>query len=1005
MSSAVHEWIPEAQRNQLVSMVGAGPATVVLEEIAYSLEQRKPIAAPPLDLRRTRSGYADGDRFGILQMSNGRSYRPDDSLSYTTIDDMLTNGHVLFALNMKLAGIRSVLRDDRSWVVRCEDKRISQTIRGIMNWVFRRYAKEMLLSMAYGASFFEKVWTYKPASYWGIEGTRGKVYGYDALLSCHPRSIAHINYTDDGQHFDGFTQSPSGIVAGPGTTPVPAETALVITYDKRWRNLWGNPGFDPVYPLWFWLEVTLRSFLRYLERTGTPVTVCYAPGHGNTMAPDGTLYANLKYAQLVAGYVAKSNAIAIPSDVDPDTKQQLWRLEYLADDKRGDQFVRAIEVLGTLIARAMILADRATMQGSEVGSYAASETHMAATVTHNELVLDELLIQVNDYLVEPIRRYNGTQRTPRAWIETATMDPEARERLFKLLSTMGNQQGSDAMKQVDWAAIMEVMRVPVKSPEEIEQDFQDELKHTEERNKMLAKSAEQGAGAPFPKKGQGPEAEAKQKQATAEKVKQSADWALYQVSSGATVPLMVTGAQALEIADRFSENPSYFFSRTTDGFDAQVERIVEQIMSEVEGVETASPEDIQRLRELILREIGLSDSSAKLEYDDLDYDAIELALGAWLKEAWKKVKQIASKVVKAVTGRTPQEWKKTRETGSRGGVTVTRADGTTYTWRSEDHPRDASGKFAKKAAADSEGGEADEKGLVEDIPDLSGPEHPPKPPPLTSLFSEDRWETPSEFPDIENASEVRTITVDGLSYAAIGEIDPELFASIHETRAGMAEKSEGLYDGLEPVHLTILNMEDTASMASALGVSEDDVRSYVEETGGQMAVFGMMGGITIDDKLARESKEMFEVVLYHETLHGQSRENGSVMATFTYDPDEIWTTLLTMEYAQKHGLPEVNGYPTWTSWAVQAADNLGWSKQKLFDYAERAHRLGGTDSKELVGALLEQADVSGGTSETRDRRYKESLKEMFPEWENDTKALASVYGIDVDDFVSSLWGE
>jgi hypothetical protein len=30
---------------------------------------------------------------------------------------------------------------------------------------------------------------------------------------------------------------------------------------------------------------------------------------------------------------------------------------------------------------------------------------------------------------------------------------------------------------------------------------------------------------------------------------------------------------------------------------------------------------------------------------------------------------------------------------------------------------------------------------------------------------------------------------------------------------------------------------------------------------------------------------------------------------------------------------------------------------------------------------------------------------MFPEWENDTKALASVYGIDVDDFVSSLWGE
>jgi len=376
-----------------------------------------------------------------------------------------------------------------------------------------------------------------------------KIYGYSSVDAIHPKSIDRILYTNDGKHYAGFVQKPSQIA-------IPAERSLTLTYDKRFRNLWGIPMLEPTYVLWFWYEVALRSFLRYLERMGTPVAVCEAPSRGQVRKPDGTLWRTMKYAMLVAGNAAKSNAIALPSDVDPDTNQKLWSLSYLTAEQRGAQFVEAIEMLGTLIIRSVVIGDRAVTQGSAVGSYAAANKHFQVTMLHNEHILTQFLNQFNSYLIPQLAQYNVGANAPPARMVTEGLDPDEKDRLFTLLNTMGNQADTSAMEYIDWVRIFEVENIPVLSEEDVEKLRENKLAREEERMTMQQKFATKPEEkAPFGKK---PGDKAKDK--AKEKVKASADWMLYNLVQGQRVPLMLSSEQALGIAERFSPEPFKLFN-------------------------------------------------------------------------------------------------------------------------------------------------------------------------------------------------------------------------------------------------------------------------------------------------------------------------------------------------------------------------------------------------------------------------------------------------------------
>lgn len=550
LSGLAQGMIPQSIADPMVAYLGQG-AYAILDEFAITLAEMRDVGPPPLLTRVTESGENDPvPTYGVLHKGKA-TYRPTDALGFDTIDEMLRNGQVQFGMAMKESWLLSVFRNPRSYKVQCKDEKLSGIVQGIMERVLMRHASDFTKAMPYGAGFFEKVFDYQPAVQWGIEGVvpdSEKIYGYKSVDAIHPKSIDRILYTDDGKRFAGFVQKPSQ----GGEIKVPAERALTLTYDKRFRNLWGIPMFEPTYVLWFWYEVALRSFLRYLERMGTPVAVCEAPSRGQVRTSDGVLWRTMKYAMLVAGNTAKSNAIALPSDVDPDTGQKLWSLSYLTAEQRGAQFVEAIEMLGTLIIRSLVIGDRAVTQGSEVGSYAAANKHFQVTMLHNEHILTQFVNQFNKYLIPQLAQYNIGTNAPPARMVTEGLDPDEKDRLFTLLNTMGNQADTSAMEYIDWVRIFEVENIPVLSDEDVEKLRRDKLAREEERMTMQQQfAAPPGEKAPPGKK---PSSKAQ------EKVKASADWMLYNIVQGARVPLVLSSEQALGIAERFSPEPFKLFN-------------------------------------------------------------------------------------------------------------------------------------------------------------------------------------------------------------------------------------------------------------------------------------------------------------------------------------------------------------------------------------------------------------------------------------------------------------
>lgn len=541
IDSHTRSLIDPATARRLIALTGDAGIRV-LEELAISLEQQRPIV-PPLRPHLTESGD-DPSRYGWLTLG-GKSYRPDTEISYDAIDDMMRSAQVVFALAIKQAAIRSVLRNERSWKVRCDDEKIAEVVRGIMARTFRRSSHELMTYIPYGSAFFEKEWAYEPGPHWGISGKEGKFYGLD-LHAIHPRSINRIEYRNKGRVFNGFVQNRTN----GGEIVVRPDNALILTHGKMWRNLWGTPAMDIIYPYWFWLEVTMRAFMRYLERTGTPVTIVYAPMQGKITGSDGNEYDSIAYAMLQATYIANSNAAAFPSDVDPETGQKLWDVSYLADSNRGDQFVVAIERLCTMMTRGLVIGDRTASQEGAVGSFAMSQVHYNVTQQHNEWLLDELLRQINDYVVEQIVRYNGTSNTPPALIETEGLDPEEKNRLFNLLNTMGNQAGGEALKQIDWEAICDINNIPTLTQEQVDELYERELERTKERNEALAATAGPQGTPPGGEKPEGPK-----KSVTQEPVKNSVEWLQYQLSQGAMVPAIISKDIAEQIEDYGRNRP------------------------------------------------------------------------------------------------------------------------------------------------------------------------------------------------------------------------------------------------------------------------------------------------------------------------------------------------------------------------------------------------------------------------------------------------------------------
>lgn len=424
------------------------------------------------------------ERDFLYDAFTGREFRGGGKLSFDIIERMKRSGVVMFPLEMKRSQLMHVFRNPRKWKVVCENEELRKIATANLEQILPKMADEFTWSaMVYGTSFGEITAKFVNEDQLGLPITPGpkRMWTvFDVPRFIDPITVKHIQRTSRG-NFDGFVQLRRNMFLGQDLVVqdninvgqdivVPRERALVVPYQDHFGDLWGESFFKTLYPYWFWFEVITRAMVRYMERMSAPVAVARAPSRRKVRVPGSDkLQDAMLWALGVARDVATSNAAVLPSEVDPQTNQPAWDLQYLTAPERAQNFKDVLEMLQELIFRAAFTGDRAFTQSSGgTGSFNQAEIHAEATTVHNEMLLITFLWHLNTFFMPKYSLLNLGFNGPPIKLETVGLSSRERVLMTKLLSTAGNSAVvQEFFHIIDWRQLAEDEGIPTFTAEEI----------------------------------------------------------------------------------------------------------------------------------------------------------------------------------------------------------------------------------------------------------------------------------------------------------------------------------------------------------------------------------------------------------------------------------------------------------------------------------------------------------------------------------------------------------
>lgn len=478
------ERIPPAVEGYFADRLGVDARAFLTGMDRYLLESNEKVPDTPVN-PKSWGDWSIGIPF------SGKDYRPIGAFSHKKIKWMRGIGICQFILNMKLAPALSPFRDETGWEVQCLDRELKDISSASLRPILPMFSIEFgETSMWSGFALFEQAWGNKSKYELGLSSSRSAqtLFSVPGLpRSIDPERIKHINRRKKDGAFDGFTIEQSN---HPGGLRLHRQQALLMTYQQRYRSLYGNPFPEPMFNLATFYEISMRSMLRFIDRMATPVAVGEGPSSVKVEVP--TKNGTVKMMGIAAAYRAAaragySSAIAIPSDVDPATNQPQFRVYYL--ETKGDlsPFIRGIELIQQDMLRAGMAADRALSQTSGgVGSYNIGEIHMLNTLTHTDRILTEWVYQINKYFMPYFSLYNRGVGGPPIYLLLQFLDPRRAEVFGSLLQHGGESPAyRDMLMGIDWPAMAKINNIPFLSDAEKERLRQKLLDEALERQEAL----------------------------------------------------------------------------------------------------------------------------------------------------------------------------------------------------------------------------------------------------------------------------------------------------------------------------------------------------------------------------------------------------------------------------------------------------------------------------------------------------------------------------------------
>ena len=381
-------------------------------------------------------------------------------LDFDKVEDMLRTGEIAHPLAMKKAPIISIVSAESGFTVKSADERLGKFMEANLADALPRAIDEILTHLEYGAYYGEVTWEPIYPQDYGLLKSSIPFWGISSFHGCHPNTIDEIKRNEDTKRFEGFVQR-----VGMDRTTVGLNRAFIISNDGLFGDLGGTSVLEPVYLWWFWYELIWRAFLRYLQRCGVGVVAVRAPNRSKVKVA-GSMKDSMDWALHIASSLHRTNYAVIPSDTDPETGQPLWAVEYLkGSDREGDQFIKALELLGGNIRQHLL-----------TGSPEQKDTGEFQIMLDTERVLANIGKHLDRYVLRKAVLWNGSSsRKLSAAFQGA--NTTVLPLLFKLMAVAGNTAGS-ALRNVDWRQLMTRGGVPVLDEEEVEK-----LRKQEERER------------------------------------------------------------------------------------------------------------------------------------------------------------------------------------------------------------------------------------------------------------------------------------------------------------------------------------------------------------------------------------------------------------------------------------------------------------------------------------------------------------------------------------------
>jgi hypothetical protein len=311
------------------------------------------------------------------------------------------------------------------FTVDCNNDVIKGAVELMMGSIWSKTLKNILLSLDYGFTAFEKVWERKRFDVDpGIN--KHKLIGRNfiwltKLKSLYPTTIG-INL-DDLNNFSGVTQHGAG-----RDIFLNQQKSMVYTYQEEFGNYFGRSRLVGAYEPWYWKIICTQFVLRYLERHSIPpYIVSYPLGQVNTSK--GKVSAAEMAEGMMRGISSYGNAM-IPSETKDGEKK--WDIKQL--DQGSSNMPTPMDILAgwdKAILRGLLLPDKDSVSGL------TPEIATEIFISTLQDVLTTAQAQINAEIIEPFVAWNFSkyEQEP-CTLNINEIDFKKREEMRKLMSKM-----------------------------------------------------------------------------------------------------------------------------------------------------------------------------------------------------------------------------------------------------------------------------------------------------------------------------------------------------------------------------------------------------------------------------------------------------------------------------------------------------------------------------------------------------------------------------------------